>query len=119
MKEQKEYYYLPLEDCLARITECLETRKVIKAYIKDNIDDELAWENDLMTLLTEYYAINCRYAELMGDLILRPPSVEDNDGEEVITVDATKYAILASYSKLMLVDEFELKHSHRVHLFVQ
>ena len=103
---------------MERITECLEIRKVIKAYIKDNIDYELAWETNLMTLLTEYCAINCRYTELMGDLILTPPSIEEDGAEEVITVDAAKYAILTSYSKLMLVDEFELKHHHRVHLFI-
>jgi hypothetical protein len=117
MKEKKEYYYLPVEDCLERISECLEIRKVIKSFIKDNVDNEDAWNSDLMTLLAEYYAISCRYTELMNDLILTPPSVEDD--EEVITVDAGKYAILTSYSKLMLVDEVELKYTHRVHLFVQ
>jgi hypothetical protein len=117
MKEKKEYYFLPLEDCLERLSECLEIRKVIKAYIKDNVENEEAWHSNLMTLLTEYYAISCRYTELMNELILTPPSSGDNE-EETITVDAHKYAILSSYSKLMLVDEIELKHSHRVHLFL-
>jgi len=116
MKEKKEYYFLPLEDCLERISECLEIRKVIKAYIKDNVENEEAWHSSFMTLLTEYYAISCRYTELMNELILTPPSSGD-DEEETITVDAHKYAILSSYSKLMLVDEIELKHKHRVHLF--
>jgi len=117
LKEQKEYHYLPLEDCLARITECLEIKRIIKAYMRDNAYNEQAWESDLMLLLTEYYAISCRYTELMNELILTPPSSGD-DEEESITVDAHKYAILSSYSKLMLVDEVELKYSHRVHLFV-
>ena len=118
MKEKKEYYFLPLEDCLARLSECLEIRKVIKAYIKDNVENENAWRSNLMTLLTEYYAISCRYTELMNELILTPPS-SGNDEEETLTIDAHKYAILTSYSKLMLVDEFELKYKHRVHLFFQ
>ena len=117
MKEKKAYYYLPVEDCLERLTECLEIRKVIKSFIKDNVDNEDAWNSDLMTLLTECYAINCRYTELMNELILTPPS--SDEGEEVITVEAHKYAILTSYSKLMLVDEIELKYTHRVHLFIQ
>tara|TARA_Y100000310_G_C20527284_1_gene736690 strand:- start:214 stop:573 length:360 start_codon:yes stop_codon:yes gene_type:complete len=119
MKEKKEYYFLPLADCLERLSDCLEIRKVVKAYIKDNVHDEEAWNLDLMTLLCEYYSINSRYAELIGDLILTPPSTDDETDEEIITVDAHKYAILSSYSKLMLVDEIELKYKHRVHLFFQ
>ena len=118
MKEKKAYYFLPLEDCLGRISECLEIRKIVKAYIRDNIDNEEAWDSDLMTLLCEYYSINCRYTDLMNELILTPPSSGD-DGEEIVTVDANKYDILNSYSKLMLVDEIELKHTYRVHLFIQ
>jgi len=117
MNEKKEYYFLPLDDCLKKLSECLKIRKVVKAYIKDSSGDDEAWESDLMTLLTEYYAISCRYTELMNDLILTPPASGD-DEEEIITVDAHKYAILMSYSKLMLVDEIELKHTHKVHLFI-
>ena len=119
MSERKEYYSLPLEDCLERLEECLSIRKVIKAYIRDNVDNEEAWNSDLMMLLTEYYAIICRYMEIMNELILTPPSTDDDSEAEIITVDAKQYAILTSYSKLMLVDEFELKASHRVHLFIQ
>tara|TARA_Y100001938_G_scaffold144065_1_gene218014 strand:+ start:4351 stop:4716 length:366 start_codon:yes stop_codon:yes gene_type:complete len=120
MKEKKEYYFLPLEDCLERISECLQINKIIKSYIKDNVENEDAWQSSLMTLLTEYYAISCRYTELMNELVLTPPSHGDEgeEGEEIITVDAQKYAILTSYSKLMLVNEVELKHKHRVHLFL-
>ena len=118
MSERKEYYSLPLEDCLERINECLEIRKVLKSHIKDNVDDDKAWSSDLMTLLCEYYSINSRYAELMNDLILTPPSVEEGSDDEIITVDAAKYSILTAYSKLMLVDEMELKYKYRVHLFI-
>ena len=120
MTDHKEgYHYLPMHDCLERISECFEMRKIIKIYIKDSIDDEEAWDSNLMTLLTECYAINCRYVELMSELILTPPSVSEDLQEETITVDAYKYSILNSYSKLMIVNEIELKHLHRVHLFVQ
>ena len=112
---RKEYYSLPLEDCIERLSECLAIRKIIKAYIKDNVSDDEAWNSSLMTLLTEYYAISARYTELMNELILTPPF--DEDSKEIITVDAQKYAIMASYSKLMLVNEVELKYSYGVHLF--
>ena len=118
MTDHKKYHYLPIHDCLERISECFEIRKVIKTYIRDNVDDEEAWDSNLMTLLTEYYAINCRYVELMSELVLTPPSTSEDLQEEIITVDAHKYAVLTSYSKLMLVDEAELKYSHRVHLFI-
>ena len=119
MNEKKEYYSLPLEDCLERLTECLEIRKVIKFYILDNVKEDKAWDSNLMTLLCEYYAINSRYAELMNDLVLTPPFMDEGSEDEIITVDATNYAILTSYSKLMLVNEIELQYMHRVHLFAQ
>jgi hypothetical protein len=119
MTDSKKYHYLPINDCLERISECFDIKKVIKVYIKDNVGNEDAWESNLMTLLTEYYAITSRYVELMSELILTPPSISEELNEEIITVDAHKYAILTSYSKLMIVNEMELKHSHRVHLFIQ
>ena len=84
LKERKEYYYLPLEDCLERLSECLKIRKILKAYIIDNVDGELAWESDLMMLLTEYYAIVCRYLEIMNELILTPPSIDEDSQEETL-----------------------------------
>ena len=117
--ENKEYYPLPLEDCMERITECYNLGDVIRAYIRDNIDNDEAWNSDLMALLCEYYSISCRYVELMSELILTPPHFEDDTQQELIYVDARNYAILTSYSKLMLVDEAELKYKYRVHLFFQ
>ena len=117
--EKKEYYFLPLTGCFERLSECLETRKVVKAYIKDKVNDEEAWNLDLMTLLCEYYSINSRYTELINDLILTPPSVDADTDEETVTVDAHIYDILHSYSKLMLVNELELKYKHGVHLLIQ
>tara|TARA_Y100000310_G_scaffold219068_1_gene220458 strand:- start:1077 stop:1436 length:360 start_codon:yes stop_codon:yes gene_type:complete len=119
MTDQREYYSLPLEDCFERISECYGVRKVIKLYIQDSVNDEKAWNSNLMTLLCESYSINCRYTELMSELILTPPSVSETTEEEVIYVDSHKYAILTSYSKLMLVNESELKHAHKVSLYIQ
>jgi len=119
MKETKEYYYLPMEDCLERLSECLNIRKVLKAFIISSVDDESAWNSDLMMLLAEYYAIICRYTEIINELILTPPSMDEDSQEETITVNSHKYAILTSYSKLMLVNEIELKNKHRIHLFIQ
>jgi len=119
MKEEKGYYYLPLEDCLGRIADCIDCEKVLKAFLQDFVNDDKAWESGLMTLLCEYYSIICRYLDIMNDLILTPPSVDELTDEEMISVDSQKYNLLTSYSKLMLVDEYELKYKHRVHLFIQ
>lgn len=117
MTETKEYYYLPLEDCHHRILECLDIRKVLKYYIQDNVTNNDAWDSKLMMLLTESYAINCRYVEIMEDLVLTPPTINEETGQEVITVDFAKYTMLMSYSKLMIVNETELKTNHRVTLY--
>ena len=117
MTKSKEYYYIPLKECVERISECLDIRKVIKCYIQDNVANEDSWNSDLMMLLAESYAINFRYTELMNDLILTPPSPDEETSEEIITVDSQKYAMMTSYSQLMIVNEIELKNSHRVHLF--
>ena len=115
--EMKEYYYLPLEDCHLRILECLDIRKVLKYYIQDNINNSDAWDSKLMMLLTESYAINRRYVEIMEDLVLTPPSISEKTGQEVITIDYVKYNMLLSYSKLMVINESELKNDHRVTLY--
>ena len=64
MKEDKGYYSLPLEDCLERISECVQRKKVIKAHIREHAQNEESWESNLMTLLCEYYSINNRYTEM-------------------------------------------------------
>jgi len=117
MTETKEYYYLPIEDCYERIEECLEIRKILKCYIQDNIYNNEAWDSRLMMLLTELYAINRRYVEIMEEIVLTPPSVSEKTGQEVLTIDYIKYNMLLSYSKLMLVNEAELKRDHRVTLY--
>jgi len=117
MKEDKGYYSLPLEDCLERISECVQRKKVIKAHIQEHAQNEESWESNLMTLLCEYYSINNRYTEMMGDIILSPPSVNQSTEQEEISVHAVTYSLLSSYSKLMIVDELELKYLHRIHLF--
>jgi hypothetical protein len=117
MTETKEYYYLPLEDCYERIEECLEIRKVLKYYIQDNTYNDEAWDSKLMMLLTELYAINRRYVEIMEEIVLTPPSVSEASGQEVLTIDYIKYNMLLSYSKLMIVNEAELKRDHRVTLY--
>jgi len=119
LKQEGEYYYLPMEECLEKISDCYEIKKILKFYIKDNIDNEEAWDSSLMTLLCEYYSISARFTELMSELILTPPSIDEVSGKEVITVDSHKYAILSSYSKLMIVNEVELKYEYKVHLFIQ
>tara|TARA_R100001594_G_scaffold88398_1_gene122657 strand:- start:415 stop:771 length:357 start_codon:yes stop_codon:yes gene_type:complete len=116
--KNKSYYSLPVGDCVERIDECLERRKVIKAFIQTSSDDEDAWNSELMMLLCEYYSINCRYAELMNEIVLSPASFNEETEEELVTVDATKYNILSSYSKLMIVDEAELKYEHGINLSV-
>ena len=119
MKEKQEYYFVPLEDILERIDECLERRKVIKSFIQEYAEEDKAWKTNLMTVLCEYYSASCRYTEIMNDLILTPPSMDEDTDEEVISVEFQKYALLTSYSKLMIVDEAELKYMHKIHLFVQ
>ena len=119
MKEKKEYYSLPMEDCLNRITDCMDCAKVLKSFVQECADDDNAWKSGLMALLCEYYAVICRYVEIMNDLILTPPFVDEETDEEMISVDPQKYALLTSYSKLMLVDEMELKYLHRIHLLIQ
>ena len=119
MKEKKKYYSLPLEQCFERIEECYDISKMLKTYIKDRADDDESWNSDLMTLLCEYYAINSRYLEVMNEIILTPTSTSEETGEEVVLVEGQKYALLTSYSKLMISDEMELKHNYRVHLFMQ
>jgi hypothetical protein len=109
---------LPVQDCIERIDDCLERRKVIKAFIQTSVDNENAWNSELMMLLCEYYSINCRYAELMNEIILSPASVDEVTEEELVTVDVTKYNILSSYSKLMIVDEAELKYRHGINLYI-
>ena len=118
MKEKKEYYTLPLEDCIERIAEVQDINKILKLYIKDSVDDEESWSSDLMMLLCEYYSIICRYSEIMNDLILTPPSEGEGEVGDIIYVDAHKYTMLSSYSKLMLVNEMELKFKYRVNLFI-
>ena len=88
--ETKEYYYLPLEDCHHRILECLDIRKILKY---------------------------CRYVEIMEDLVLTPPNISEETGQEVITVDYARYTMLLSYSKLMIVNETEMKTNYGVTLY--
>ena len=118
MKENKGYYSLPLEECLERINECLQRKKVTKAYIQEHVHNDKSWESSLMLLLCEYYSINYRYTEMMGDIILSPPSVNELTDQEEVSIDETTYNILSSYSKLMIIDEMELKYLHRIHLFI-
>ena len=118
MKEDRGYYSLPLEECLERISECAQRRKVAKAHIKEHAENDKSWDSNLMLLLCEYYSINRRYTEMMGDIILSPPSFDESTEKEEISVHATTYNLLTSYSKLMIVDELELKYFHRIHLFV-
>jgi hypothetical protein len=118
MKEDKGYYSLPMEDCLERINECTQRRKVIRAYIQEYAKIDKSWESDLMTLLCEYYSINSRYAEMMGDIILSPPSTNQLTEQEEVSVHTAVYNLLSSYSKLMIVDELELKYLYRIHLFI-
>ena len=70
-----------------------------------------------MMLLTETYAINCRYIEIMEDLVLTPPNISEETGQEVITVDYARYTMLLSYSKLMIVNETEMKTDYGVTLY--
>jgi len=119
MKEDKGYYSLPLEDCVERIDECLDRKKVLKSYVQEHASIDKNWDSGLMTLLCEYYSIICRYVEVMNELILTPPYADELTDEEVISIDIQKYALISSYSKLMLVDEMELKFLHKVHLFIQ
>ena len=119
MKEEKGYYSLPLEDCLCRVVDCIECGKVLKSFIQDHASDEKAWESGLMALLCEYYSVICRYVDIMNDIILTPPYEDETSGQEMISVGSQKYTLLTSYSKLMLVDEMELKYMHRIHLFIQ
>tara|TARA_Y100001963_G_C6664690_1_gene392159 strand:+ start:337 stop:699 length:363 start_codon:yes stop_codon:yes gene_type:complete len=118
-EEQKEYYSLPLEECLERMSESLEMQGLLRFLIQENADKDESWESDLMLLLTEYYSIVTRYIELINELILTPAHVVEETDEELIYVDGQKYNIMLSYSKLMLVDEFELKHHHRINLIIQ
>ncbi len=115
--ETKEYYYLPLEDCHHRILECLDIRKILKYYIQDHVANNTGWDSKLMMLLTETYAINCRYVEIMEDLVLTPPNISEKTGQEVITVDYARYTMLLSYSKLMIVNETEMKTDYGVTLY--
>tara|TARA_R110000824_G_scaffold17084_2_gene69875 strand:+ start:4807 stop:5163 length:357 start_codon:yes stop_codon:yes gene_type:complete len=115
---KRSYYSLPVQGCIERINDCLKRRKVVKAFIQTSNDDEDAWNSELMMLLCEYYSINCRYAELMSEIILSPAAAAGTTGEELVTVDVTKYSILSSYSKLMIVDEAELKYGHGINLFI-
>lgn len=118
MKEDKGYYSLPLEDCMERISECIQRRKIIRAHIQEHAQNDKSWESNLMTLLCEYYSINSRYAEMIGDIILSPPSINQLTDQEEVSVHAATYNLLSSYSKLMIVDELELKYVHRIHLFI-
>ena len=117
MKEDKGHYSLPVEDCLERINECAQRRKVIKAHIQEHARIDESWESDLMTLLCEYYSINNRYSEMIGDIILSPPSTNQLTEQEEVSVHAVTYNLLSTYSKLMIVDELELKYFYRIHLF--
>jgi len=119
MKDEEGYYSVPINDCLERISSCLGSRKIAKSCIQEYINDEEAWNSGLMTLLCEYYSINCRYVELMDDLILTPPFVDEVTEEESVSIDLKKYSLLASYSKLLLDDEMELKYAHKIYLFIQ
>jgi hypothetical protein len=113
----ESYYSIPVEDCIERIEECLQRRKAVKAFIQTSVQDDSAWSSELMTLLCEYYSINCRYTDLMHEALLTPPSTDELTDEELVSVNVKQYAILSSYSKLMMVDEAELKHNYRIHLF--
>jgi len=119
MKEEKGYYFLPLNDCLERISGCLDRNKVAQSFIQEHSNNNESWESGLMIVLCEYYSITCRYVDIMNDLILTPPSIDEETDEEMISVDSQKYALLLSYSKLMIVDEMELKYMHKIHLCVQ
>jgi len=119
MNEKGEgYYSIPLNDCLARISDCVGRQKVIKSFIQEYANDDEAWESSLITLLCEYYSASCRYVDIMDEVILTPPFVDELTEEETISVDAQKYALLSSYTKLLIVDEVELKYMHRIHLFI-
>tara|TARA_R110000824_G_scaffold332200_1_gene518851 strand:+ start:4417 stop:4776 length:360 start_codon:yes stop_codon:yes gene_type:complete len=118
MKEDKGHYSLPVEECLERISECTQRRKVIKAHIQEHAKIDKSWESDLMTLLCEYYSINNRYSEMIGDIILSPPSTNQLTDQEEVSVHALTYNLLSTYSKLMIVDELELKYFYRIHLFI-
>jgi hypothetical protein len=117
--ESRTYSSVALDDCLERISECLEHRRVIKANIQSYVNDEESWDSGLMPLLCEYYSINYRYMELMNDVILSAPYVNEETNKEEILLDERTYTMLHSYSKLMIVDELELKYKHRINLFVQ
>lgn len=116
---KKSYYSIPVEDCLVRVEECFKRRKAIKTFIQTNVENDEAWTSELMTLLCEYYSINCRYTDLMEEVLLTPPHVDELTDEELISVDIKKYSILFSYSKLMIHNEAELKYKYKVHLFTQ
>ena len=118
-KESRTYAAMSLDDCFERISECLERRKVIKSYIQSSVTDEESWESDLMLLLCEYYSLNCRYTELMNNVILSTPYVNEETNKEEVLVDEKTYTMLHSYSKLMIVDEMEMKFNHRINLFIQ
>jgi hypothetical protein len=114
----ESYYSIPIEDYLERIEECLERKKVVKAFIQTSAEDDEAWKSELMTLLCEYYSINCRYTELMHELLLTPPFVDEATDEELVTVDVKKYSIMASYSKLLIHNEVELKYKYKISLLI-
>ena len=116
--DKKSYFYLPLEDCYERISECLDRNKVVESFIREYSKEQEVWTSGLMIILCEYYSINCRYVELINDIILTPPTINELTEQEEVVVDSQKYAILNSYSKLLIVDELELKYMHRVHLFI-
>ena len=53
----------------------------------------------------------------MEDLVLTPPNISEETGQEVITVDYARYTMLLSYSKLMIVNETEMKTNYGVTLY--
>jgi len=109
-------FWVPPQLAVARMADLLESQKLLKYLLQENINNKKSWDNDLVPLLCEYYTAVKQQLAFFLELTVTDMVLNEETNKEEFFISREEALLLRSLNELLRVNDVDLKLKHRISL---
>jgi len=111
-------FWIPPELCVDRMAALIEAQKLLKFLLQENINKEESWDNELISLLCEYYTAVRQQLNFFLELTITDMTLNERTNKEEFFISKEEALLLKSLNALMQVNDVDLKLKHQISLIL-
>jgi len=111
-------FWIPPALCVDRMAELLQSQKLIKFLLQENINKEESWDNELIPLLCEYYTAVKQQLTFFLELTITDMTLNERTNKEEFFISKEEALLLKSLNALLHANDVDLKLKHQISLTV-